>query len=93
MSGKTSAARDVITDFKHSEGDKIDVSGIDANSTSYGDQAFKFIGSKSFSGKAGELRFDSTNKILYGNVNNDKVPDFAIQLNGVKSLAIDDFIL
>ncbi len=91
--GKTSATRDVITDFKHAEGDKIDLSGIDANSTSYGDQAFKFIGSKSFSGKAGELRFDSTNKILYGNLNNDKVPDFAIQLTGVKSLMVDDFIL
>jgi len=91
--GKTSATRDVITDFKHSEGDKIDLSGIDANSVSYGDQAFKFIGSKSFSGKAGEVRFDSTNKILYGNVNNDKMPDFAIQLNGVKSLVVDDFVL
>ncbi len=91
--GKTSATRDVISDFKHTEGDKIDLSGIDANSKLTGDQAFKFIGSKSFSGKAGEVRFDSTNKILYGNVNSDKTPDFAIQLNGVKSLVVDDFVL
>jgi Ca2+-binding RTX toxin-like protein len=91
--GKTSATRDVITDFKHSEGDKIDLSGIDANSKLAGNQAFKFIGSKSFSGNAGEVRFDSTNKILYGNANADKTPDFAIQLNGVKSLVIDDFVL
>jgi len=92
--GITAKTRDVITDFKHSEGDKIDLSGIDVN---YGgqafDQAFKFIGSKSFSGAAGEVRFDSKTAILYGNVNNDKVPDFAIQLNGVKSLIVDDFIL
>jgi Ca2+-binding RTX toxin-like protein len=91
--GKTSATRDVITDFKHNEGDKMDLSSIDANSKLAGDQAFKFIGSKSFSGSAGEVRFDSVNKILYGNVNSDKTPDFAIQLNGVKSLVIDDFVL
>lgn len=91
--GKVSATRDVISDFKHSEHDKIDLSGIDANSVSYGDQAFKFIGTKSFSGAAGEVRFDDINKILYGNVNNDKMLDFAIQLNGVKSLVADDFVL
>ena len=91
--GKTSATRDAITDFKHSEGDKIDLSSMDANSVSYGDQAFKFIGSKSFSGTAGELRLDSINHILYGNVNSDKVPDFAIQLNGVSSLVVSDFVL
>ena len=91
--GTTTKTRDVITDFKHSEGDKIDLSGIDANSKLAGDQAFKFIGSKSFSGAAGELRLDSTNHILYGNVNSDKVPDFAIQLNGVSSLVVGDFVL
>ncbi len=91
--GTNSKTRDVITDFNHSEGDKIDLLNIDANSTSYYDHSFKFIGSKAFSGIAGELRFDSTNKILYGNANNDKVPDFAIQLNGVTSLVVSDFIL
>jgi uncharacterized delta-60 repeat protein len=91
--GTNSKTRDVITDFNHSEGDKIDLSNIDANPTSYYDHSFKFIGGKAFSGIAGELRFDSTNKILYGNANNDKVPDFAIQLNGVSSLVAADFIL
>ncbi len=91
--GTNSKTRDVITDFNHSDGDKIDLSSIDANPTFYYDHSFKFIGSKAFSGTTGELRFDSTNKILYGNVNNDKVPDFAIQLNGVTSLVADDFIL
>ena len=59
--------RDIITDFKHSEKDKIDLSGIDANAKIAGDQAFKFIGSKNFSKDAtAELRFDVTSHILYG---------------------------
>jgi len=91
--GTTSKTRDIITDFKHSEGDKIDLSEIDANTKLVGDQALKFIGSKSFSGQAGELRFDSKTAILYGNVNNDKTPDFAIAMTGVKSLVVDDFVL
>ena len=91
--GITAKTRDVITDFKHSEGDKIDLSGIDAKSTILGDQAFVFIASKFFSGVAGEVRFDSKTAILYGNVNSDKTPDFAIAMTGVKNLVIDDFIL
>ena len=31
---------DTVTDFSHAEGDKLDVSGIDANSNVVGDQAF-----------------------------------------------------
>ena len=34
---------DYITDFSHAEGDKIDVSMIDANTTQEGDQAYTFI--------------------------------------------------
>ena len=91
----TSTTRDTITDFKHSEKDKIDLSSIDANEKLAGDQAFKFIGSVAFSktNASGQLRFDSTSKILYGSTDADTTPEFSIQLSGVKSLAIDDFIL
>ncbi len=86
--GITSATRDVITDFNPSEGDKIDVYSI------YG--TFRFIGSDTFNfGFDGweQLRFDATSHILYGNTNGDSKPEFSIQLNGVKSLVADDFIL
>ena len=87
--GITSATRDVITDFNPSEGDKIDVSAMSLWSD------FKFIGSAAFSktNASSQLRFDATSHILYGSTNADSKPEFSIQLNGVKSLVTDDFIL
>ena len=94
-STRTSTTRDTITDFKHSEKDKIDLSTIDANTKLAGDQAFKFINSNSFSktDATSQLRFDATSHILYGSTNADSKPEFSIQLNGVSSLVADDFIL
>lgn len=88
---------EVITDFSHSEKDKIDLSGIDADTSKAKDQAFSKpeMGAE-FSGvftKAGQLFFDTTNHVLYGNVNADETADFAIQLNGVTSLVAGDFVL
>ena len=96
-SGITATTRDTITDFKHSESDKIDLSGIDADTSKAKDQAFSkpAIGAE-FSGdfaKAGQLFFEISTHILYGNVNKDGAADFAIQLNGVTSLVAGDFIL
>jgi Ca2+-binding RTX toxin-like protein len=53
----TAAAYDVLDDFR--AGDIIDISRIDANSTTGGNQAFAVIGGAAFSGTAGELRFES----------------------------------
>ena len=88
---------EVITDFSNFEKDKIDLSKIDADTSKAKDQAFSKpeIGVE-FSGvftKAGQLFFDTTNHVLYGNVNADETADFAIQLNGVSSLVAGDFIL
>lgn len=88
---------EVITDFNSNEKDKIVLSTIDADSTKTGNQAFSnpVVGAK-FSGtftKAGQLFFDTTSHILYGNVNQDGAADFAIQLNGVKSLVAGDLML
>jgi hypothetical protein len=88
---------EVITDFSSSEKDKVDLSKIDADTSKAKDQAFSKpeMGAE-FSGvftKAGQLFFDTTSHILYGNVNADETADFAIQLNGVTSLVAADFIL
>lgn len=93
-SGITSKTRDTITDFL-SGTDKIDLSAIDANEKLAGDQAFTFIGSAAFSktNASGQLRFDSTSKILYGSTDADTSPEFSIQLNGVTNLSASDFIL
>ena len=52
------AGRDVIEDFFRSEGDRIDVSAIDAK-PSIGEAAFDFIGTAGFTaGQAGQLRYE-----------------------------------
>ncbi len=91
-SGLTAKTRDIITDFKHSEGDKIDVSLMLTEPVMHD---FSFIGANNFSktDATGELRFDAKTHILYGSTDADRSPEFSIQLNGVKSLVADDFVL
>lgn len=84
-SGITAKTRDTITDFKHSEGDKIDLSGL----------GFNFIGTQAFSttDATGELRFDAKTHILSGSTNSDNKPEFSILLSDVKTLVADDLII
>jgi Ca2+-binding RTX toxin-like protein len=75
--------------------DKLDFSGIDANSGVEGNQAFSFIGTKEFTGNAGELRTywkDATTWVS-GDVNGDGVADFTVALNGFFTLNSTHFTL
>lgn len=81
---------DKITDFV-SGTDKVDLSGIDANSLVASDQAFTFIGSAAFSKVAGQLRFASG--VLTGDTNGDGVADFQINMTGVSVLLVSDIVL
>jgi serralysin len=83
--------RDVITDFHRSEFDVVDLSTIDANTLSSGNQKFTFIGAQSFHDKAGELRF--SNGVISGDTNGDGVSDFQIKMNNVTKMYADDFFL
>jgi serralysin len=85
--------RDTITDFSHKQHDKIDLSGMDANSKLVGNQAFSFIGSKRFDGNAGEIHV--INGLLSGDTNGDKVADFELHITlvGGSSLVSQDFVL
>lgn len=84
------SSRDVIFDFSRSQGDKIDLSDIDAISGG-GDSKFHFIGSDSFSDTAGELRYSGG--IVRGDVDGDGVADFSIKIDNGASLRASDFIL
>lgn len=75
------ANRDLISDFQGRKGDRIDLSGLDANSNLEGRQAFRYIGAKPFSGQAGELRYSAGGR-LQGDVNGDQKPDLALELLG-----------
>jgi len=81
---------DVILDFSRDQGDRIVLEDIDTSKKS-GDQEFKFIGKKSFSDQAGELRFK--NGFLYGDINGDGKADFTVQVDGVSSMSATDFEL
>jgi len=84
--------RDVLGDFKSSEGDKIDLSTLDANTATAANDAFSFIGSTAFSATnaAGQLRFAGS--VLYGSTDADAAAEFEIQLLGVTSLNNTDLV-
>lgn len=87
------SGRDTIFDF--TKQDRIDLHFMDANSTKSGNQEFEFIGTKAFSGEAGELRFEkkASDTYIYGDVNGDGKADFAIHLDDAVALKEDMFIL
>lgn len=91
------AGFDTITDFKHSEGDRIDLSGIDANYTAAGDAAFRFLGAAAFTGAGAELRISATAtgwRVL-GDLDGDRTADFILTLTGtaMPALMAGDFLL
>ena len=91
---KTSG-RDTIFDFSAAQKDKIHLSSIDANTLKGGNQAFEFIGTQAFSGQAGELRYEkkASDTYIYGDVNGDRVADFAIHLDDPVDLLRSYFVL
>ncbi|MGF6232292.1 Ca2+-binding RTX toxin-like protein [Inquilinus ginsengisoli] len=89
------ANADRITDFSHAQGDKIDLSAIDADTGSAGDQAFSFIGPALYTGVAGQLRYHSNGTIttIAGDINGDGTSDFHIQLTGSIGVVAGDFVI
>jgi Ca2+-binding RTX toxin-like protein len=88
---------DIIYDFSSAEGDKIDLTGVDANSNVAGDQAFTFLGTGAFTKHAGELRsaYDAVNdqSLVLGDVNGDGVADFSFWVKHVSGFTASDFNL
>ena len=90
------AGADRITDFSHAQGDRVDLSAIDADTGAAGNQAFSFIGSGLYTGVAGQLRAAVTAPgvtTIAGDVNGDGVSDFHIMLFGNPALVAADFVL
>lgn len=82
--------RDVVRDFATGV-DRVDLSAMDANSTTAGNQAFAYIGGAAFGDHAGELRF--AGGALQGDINGDGVADFSIRIIGSTQVVATDFIL
>ncbi|MFG1394010.1 M10 family metallopeptidase C-terminal domain-containing protein [Xanthobacter agilis] len=74
-----SSAYDRLTDFSTASGDRLNLSAIDADTTTSGvNDAFVYVGTSAFSGTAGELRY-AQGKIL-GDVNGDGAADLMISV-------------
>jgi Ca2+-binding RTX toxin-like protein len=95
VSDSAAGAEDQILDFQ-SGVDKIDLSRIDADANSAGNQAFTWIGGNTFHGVAGELRaFQSGGEwIVQGDTNGDGIADLVINVTtqGAVPLAQGDFM-
>ncbi|MGO1078633.1 calcium-binding protein [Inquilinus sp. CA228] len=89
------ANADRITDFSHAQGDKIDLSGIDASTGAAGNQAFRFLGTGAYTHHAGELHYyySGSDTVVSGDVNGDGASDFNIVLSGHLGLVAGDFTL
>ncbi|MEZ5743467.1 MAG: M10 family metallopeptidase [Sphingomonadaceae bacterium] len=94
FAGLTGMDADRIFDFSANEGDRIDLSLVDAISGG-SDNAFAFIGSDEFSQTAGELRYEALDgyALVSGDQDGDGIGDFAIRLDGVDTLLANNFIL
>jgi Ca2+-binding RTX toxin-like protein len=83
------ASPDIITDFAPSIGEKVDVSGIDANTLLAGNQAFNWIGNilptpaRLSQGELG-YQISGADIFLIGNTSSAVgTPDFRVQLQGL----------
>ena len=84
---------DRILDF--ASGDTIDLSGIDADSTTAGHQEFTFRGTTAFSGAAGELRYQASGKDLtvQADIDGDGIADLQLFLSDASTLTSAAFQL
>lgn len=86
---------DHILDFTVGQ-DRIDLSTIDANSATTGNQAFSFIGSAAFSNVAGQLRFDTStpgSTAIFADVDGNGVADLEIRIDQTVTLTQASFVL
>lgn len=87
---------DYIGSFDGAEGDRIDLSAIDADPTLEGDQAFAFIGEDAFSAP-GQVRYYHDpidyGTVVYVNTNDDPSAEMEIMLDGTGGTSAGDFIL
>jgi serralysin len=92
--GRTSSTRDVIEDMTRGS-DRIDFKGIDAKTTSLGNNTFKWIGARDFHDKAGELHLVKRSGYVFveGDTNGDGHADLRIVVEQVSNLGKSDFIL
>ena len=76
------------------DGDRIDLTQVDAIAGNDGDDAFTFVGNADFSNKAGELRYEVVEGLthVFGDTDGDGQADFGFIVN-TDTIRTDDFLL
>jgi Ca2+-binding RTX toxin-like protein len=76
-------------------GDRIDLSFIDADPANRANDAFAFIGSAAFGGKAGEIRVEGGGSawLVQADQDGDSIADLVISVASAQPLTAADFIL
>ena len=89
------SGRDLILGFSRTQGDRIDLSTIDAKSSVAGNNGFTFIGSASFHQEQGELRAVKAGgkTSVAGDIDGNGTSDFLLQIVGQLTLKATDFLL
>lgn len=96
LSGTAATSADVVIDFSSTQGDRIDLSGVDAiRQTTNVNDAFAWIGSAAFTKVAGQLRYVVTAGVglVSGDIDGNGTADFAVRIDGGSALAAEDFVL
>ncbi|MFC3073006.1 beta strand repeat-containing protein [Shinella pollutisoli] len=89
------SGRDVIDDFSRAQRDRIDLTGIDADTKAGGNQAFRFIADDAFHRRAGELRYEKKggDTHVQGDVDGDGRADVSVVIDASLDLRGSDFLL
>ncbi len=90
----TMSAMDRIRDFESGQGDKIDLSLIDASTTVGGNNDFVIV--SAFTQVAGQLQIFLVASDLYqlrGDVNGDGIVDLQIEVKSKTAISVHDIIL
>ena len=90
-----SATPDVVTDFVAADGDRLDLSAIDARADLAGDDAFAWLDTGAFTGTAGELRWELVGSDVHvlADLDGDQAADLTVVLTGTAALAAADLVL
>lgn len=92
-SGPAFAARDTIFAFSHAEGDRIDLSRIDANENTARNEKFRLV--DAFTGKAGQLTVEegASGWLVSADTDGKDGADFTIFVKSDTALVAGDFVL
>lgn len=93
----TAAGRDTISDFRHAQADRIDLSALDANLLTAGvNDSFTFrTAAQGFSGNGGEVTYVAVSggiKVM-ADTDANGTADFAVVLQGITAVVAGDFVL